>query len=110
MTAPAFDIRVDNISANTPASMLTQPIDYVKQRKLVFYIGIERVEQQSGTATGTVDVYVKYKTARNWSKLNTVDLEASNEIDVQTVNGTYTEVKVVPNNVVGAFNLSILGY
>jgi hypothetical protein len=110
MTSQAIDIRIKKISANTPPGMLTVSIPHAKQRKLLLYIGIERVPQQSGPATGTVDVYVKWIGFDSWSKLDSVDLAASDEPNVQDVQGTYTDVKLVLNNVVGEFNLSIIGY
>lgn len=110
MTDAVFEGSVLGVSANTPPAMLQVTLPVSKLRKQITYVGIERVPQSVGNATGTVDIYARWKTAMGFSKIATVDLAVSAEIDIETLNGIYPEIKVVLNNVVGAFNWTWMGF
>ena len=110
MSEPVFKDGIKGISANTPPAMLQVTLPVSRLRKMIPYIGIERVPQTSGNATGTVEVWARWETAVGFSKIATVDLAASAEIDIETLNGRYPEIKVVPVNLVGAFNWTWMGF
>lgn len=112
MPAAAFK-NPDNlgpISAATPPAMLQQTLPVTKLRKQITYVCIERVPQASGNATGTVEVWARWETGVGFSKMATVDLAASGEIDITPLNGVFPEIKLVLNNVVGAFWWTWTGY
>jgi hypothetical protein len=109
MSRIAFKNNITDISVNTPESMLTIDIPYVKQRKKLITFGITP-RATSGLVTGTLEVQVKWLESSVFTTHSVVDLGDVTQNSISNLTGEYKQIRLVHTNLVGSFDFAIIGY